>query len=97
MPGSRSWRYVFPSILFTCRRCDDADIAIQGVGAWFVQVGDLNTVHHLWQFANLEERSRRREQSWAIEGWSDTVHKTVPLIQSMQSRILVPCEWSPVA
>jgi len=70
---------------------------MEGVGAWFCQVGDLNTVHHLWQFANLEERKVRREQSWNIEGWGETVHKTVPLIQTMKSRILVPCSWSPVA
>lgn len=70
---------------------------MEGVGAWFVQVGDLNTVHHLWQFANLEERKIRREQSWNVEGWGETVHKTVPLIQTMKSRILVPCSWSPVA
>ncbi|KAI9712257.1 MAG: hypothetical protein M1828_001700 [Chrysothrix sp. TS-e1954] len=70
---------------------------MEGVGAWFVQIGDLNTVHHLWQFADLEERKSRREMSWGIEGWSDTVHKTVPLIQSMQSRILIPMQWSPVA
>ncbi|KAH8703748.1 NIPSNAP1 protein [Talaromyces proteolyticus] len=69
---------------------------MEGVGAWFVQIGDLNTVHHLWQFANLEERKIRREQSWGIEGWADTVHRTVPLIQSMQSRILIPMPWSPV-
>ncbi|KAL4783041.1 hypothetical protein BJX76DRAFT_368696 [Aspergillus varians] len=70
---------------------------MEGVGAWFVQIGDLNTVHHLWQFANLEERKIRREQSWGIEGWAETVHKTVPLIQSMQSRILIPMPWSPVS
>ncbi|KNG80215.1 NIPSNAP family protein [Aspergillus nomiae NRRL 13137] len=69
---------------------------MEGVGAWFVQIGDLNTVHHLWQFANLEERKICREQSWGIEGWAETVHKTVPLIQSMQSRILIPMPWSPV-
>ncbi|KAA8645691.1 NIPSNAP family protein [Aspergillus tanneri] len=69
---------------------------MEGVGAWFVQIGDLNTVHHLWQFANLEERKIRREQSWGIEGWAETVHKTVPLIQTMQSRILIPMPWSPV-
>ncbi|KAJ5768311.1 Dimeric alpha-beta barrel [Penicillium manginii] len=69
---------------------------MEGVGAWFVQIGDLNTVHHLWQYANLEERKIRREQSWGVEGWAETVHKTVPLIQSMQSRILVPMPWSPV-
>lgn len=70
---------------------------MEGVGAWFVQIGDLNTVHHLWQFADLEERKVRREQSWSVEGWSDTVHKTVPLIQEMKSRILIPMPWSPVA
>lgn len=70
---------------------------MEGVGAWFVQIGDLNTVHHLWQFANLEERKVRREDSWRIPGWADTVHKTVPLIQNMKSRILIPMPWSPVA
>ncbi|KAF2503121.1 NIPSNAP family protein [Lophium mytilinum] len=70
---------------------------MEGVGAWFVQVGELNTVHHLWQFADLEERKVRREQSWGVEGWGETVHKTVPLIQSMKSRILIPCSWSAVA
>ncbi|KAH7037176.1 NIPSNAP-domain-containing protein [Microdochium trichocladiopsis] len=70
---------------------------MEGVGAWFVQIGDLNTVHHLWQFANLEERKVRREQSWKQEGWAETVHKTVPLIQTMKSRVLVPMPWSPVS
>ncbi|KAH8908134.1 NIPSNAP-domain-containing protein [Coniochaeta sp. PMI_546] len=70
---------------------------MEGVGAWFVQIGDLNTVHHLWQFADLEERKIRREKSWSIEGWAETVHKTVPLIQEMKSRILIPMPWSPVA
>ncbi|KAE8443704.1 hypothetical protein EG329_001476 [Mollisiaceae sp. DMI_Dod_QoI] len=70
---------------------------MEGVGAWFVQIGELNTVHHLWQFADLEERKIRREKSWNVEGWGDTVHKTVPLIQSMKSRILIPMPWSPIA
>ena len=42
---------------------------MEGVGAWFVQIGDLNTVHHLWQFASLEERRVRRVKSWGVEGW----------------------------
>lgn len=70
---------------------------MEGVGAWFVQIGDLNTVHHLWQFADLEERKARREMSWGVEGWGETVHKTVPLIEKMKSRILIPMPWSPVA
>ncbi|EME86962.1 uncharacterized protein MYCFIDRAFT_132457 [Pseudocercospora fijiensis CIRAD86] len=70
---------------------------MEGVGAWFVQIGALNEVHHLWQFADLEERRARREQSWSVPGWGETVHKTVPLIQTMKSRIMVPMPWSPIA
>ncbi|KAK4495493.1 hypothetical protein PRZ48_013825 [Zasmidium cellare] len=69
---------------------------MEGVGAWFVQIGALNEVHHLWQFADLEERRARREQSWSVPGWGETVHKTVPLIQTMKSRIMVPMPWSPI-
>jgi hypothetical protein len=70
---------------------------MEGVGAWYCQIGDLNTVHHLWQFANLEERKRRREKSWSVEGWGETVHNTLPMIQKMQSRIMVAMPWSPVS
>ncbi|KAH9829521.1 protein NipSnap homolog-like protein 1 [Teratosphaeria destructans] len=69
---------------------------MEGVGAWFVQIGDLNVVHHLWQFADLEERRARREQSWGIPGWGETVHRTVPLIQNMKSKIMIPMPWSPI-
>ncbi|KAF8477556.1 hypothetical protein BDZ91DRAFT_769602 [Kalaharituber pfeilii] len=69
---------------------------MEGVGAWFTQVGSLNMVHHLWQFGDLRDRQLAREASWSKKGWSETVHKTVSLIGKMQSRILVPLPWSPV-
>ncbi|KAK4543470.1 hypothetical protein LTR36_005613 [Oleoguttula mirabilis] len=69
---------------------------MEGVGAWFVQIGDLNVVHHLWQFADLEERRANREQSWSVPGWGETVHRTVPLIQTMKSKIMMPMPWSPI-
>ena len=47
--------------------------------------------------AMREERKARRELCWGVEGWGETVHKTVPLIQTMRSRVLVPMPWSPVA
>lgn len=69
---------------------------MEGVGAWFTQIGQLNHVHYLWQFSDLRARQLAREKSWNEKGWSSTVHKTVPLIKKMESRIMVPCEWSPV-
>ncbi|KAJ6264089.1 LOW QUALITY PROTEIN: hypothetical protein Dda_0230 [Drechslerella dactyloides] len=69
---------------------------MEGVGAWFTQIGGLNEVHYLWQFGDLRGRQLLREKSWQAEGWADTVHKTVPLIAKMQSKILLPLPWSPV-
>lgn len=69
---------------------------MEPVGAWFTQLGSLNTVYHLWQFADLYDRSKSREKSWSQEGWADTVHKTVPLINTMRSEILLPLSFSPL-
>ncbi|GAO50322.1 hypothetical protein G7K_4451-t1 [Saitoella complicata NRRL Y-17804] len=69
---------------------------MQPVGAWFTQMGRLNRVHHLWQFENLQTRKKQREECWQMEGWAETVHETVPLMDKMESRILVPLDFSPL-
>ncbi|KAF3907863.1 hypothetical protein ABW20_dc0106835 [Dactylellina cionopaga] len=37
---------------------------MEGVGAWFTQIGGLNEVHYLWQFGDLKGRQILREKSW---------------------------------
>ncbi|KAK9477904.1 hypothetical protein V1514DRAFT_343382 [Lipomyces japonicus] len=69
---------------------------MEPVGAWFTQIGHLNTVYHIWQFADLEHRKLSREKCWEIQGWADTVHDTVKLIQNMDSKILVALPFSPL-
>lgn len=68
----------------------------QPVGAWFSQLGRLNTVHHMWVYPDLETRKLNREEAWKEEGWAETVHSTVPLIQDMTARILKPLHFSPL-
>lgn len=68
----------------------------QPVGAWFTQLGDLNTVHHMWAYSDLEERKITREQAWQVDGWPQTVSQTVPLIQRMTTQILEPMKHSPL-
>lgn len=70
---------------------------MEGIGAWYVQIGELNTVHVMWQFADLVERERLRDESWALPGWEGTVKDTTAMTQLQKSSILVPCAWSPVA
>lgn len=49
---------------------------IQPVGAFFSQLGDLNTVHHMWSYPDLHARKKIREECWEIQGWADAVRKT---------------------
>ena len=49
------------------------------------------------RFAAGGDLTDERGESWSVEGGGETVHKTVPLIQTMKSRILIPMSWSPVA
>ncbi|ODV89916.1 hypothetical protein CANCADRAFT_97831 [Tortispora caseinolytica NRRL Y-17796] len=69
---------------------------MEPVGAWFSQLGALNSVYHLWQFADLEHRKISRQKCWELPGWSDTVHETVELVDIMQSDIMVPLSFSPL-
>jgi hypothetical protein len=59
------------------------------ITAWFVQVGELNTVHHLWQFADLEERRSQREQSWGVSGWADTVCLKIHIFGEEQEELIM--------
>ncbi|KAJ2776048.1 hypothetical protein H4R18_005889 [Coemansia javaensis] len=64
------------------------------MGAWFSQLGTLNQVHHLWQYPDLQVRKEVREAAWSEDGWPATVLNTVPLIQAMSSRIMLPMPFS---
>ncbi|CAO3643497.1 unnamed protein product [Mucor hiemalis] len=66
------------------------------VGAWFSQLGNLHTVQHMWTYPDLQARKTTREDAWKVDGWSDTVYKTVRLVDSMHSYILKPLNFSPL-
>ncbi|CAH1762859.1 1045_t:CDS:10, partial [Entrophospora sp. SA101] len=63
------------------------------VGAWFSQLGSLNCVHHMWQYPDLENRKITREKAWEVDGWAETVYKTVRLVQKMEANILKPLDF----
>eukprot|EP00842_Homolaphlyctis_polyrhiza_P006047 jgi/Hompol1/6443/HPOL_001708-RA len=69
---------------------------VQPVGAWFSQLGQLNYVHHMWTYPDLQVRKEMREKAWEADAWAQTVHKTVKLIDHMQSRIMRPLDFSPM-
>uniref|UniRef100_A0A3Q2NW38 Nipsnap homolog 1 (C. elegans) n=1 Tax=Fundulus heteroclitus TaxID=8078 RepID=A0A3Q2NW38_FUNHE len=68
----------------------------EAVGGFFSQIGDLYVVHHLWAYESLESRQETRNSAWQKAGWDVNVHYTVPLVNSMESRLMIPTKSSPL-
>ncbi|MGH0182647.1 UNVERIFIED_CONTAM: hypothetical protein FKN15_010235 [Acipenser sinensis] len=68
----------------------------EAVGGFFTQIGDLYLVHHLWAYKDLQSRAETRNSAWLKPGWDENVYYTVPLIRSMESRIMIPLKNSPL-
>uniref|UniRef100_A0A669CMU6 Nipsnap homolog 2 n=1 Tax=Oreochromis niloticus TaxID=8128 RepID=A0A669CMU6_ORENI len=68
----------------------------EAVGGFFSQIGSLYTVHHLWAYKDLQSREDTRNAAWQRDGWDEVVYYTVPLIQHMESRIMIPMKTSPL-
>lgn len=68
----------------------------EAVGGWFSQVGNMHHVYHLWVYKGLQDRNNTRQSAWKFPGWDECVRRTVPLIQTMESSILLPTPYSPL-
>nr|XP_027804503.1 protein NipSnap homolog 2 [Marmota flaviventris] len=68
----------------------------EAVGGFFSQIGQLYMVHHLWAYKDLQTREDIRNAAWHKHGWEELVYYTVPLIQEMESRIMIPLKTSPL-
>jgi hypothetical protein len=66
------------------------------VGVWSVEIGSLNTVAHLWGYRDPNHRAEVRKAAGADPGWRDTVGRLGPLMQAMESKLLVPAGFSPL-
>ncbi|KAL7986734.1 hypothetical protein Chor_013017 [Crotalus horridus] len=68
----------------------------EAVGGFFSQIGELYIVHHLWAYKDLQSREETRNAAWRKRGWDENVYYTVPLVRSMESRIMIPLKISPL-
>lgn len=65
------------------------------VGYFTTETGTLNTVVHIWAYADLNDRERRRAALWADPQWQVYAEKVLPWITRMESRLLKPTRFSP--
>lgn len=66
------------------------------LGYFHTEVGELNTMVHLWGYDSLDDRMRRRAALAAIPEWQAYLTRIRPLIRSMSNRLLVPAPFSPI-
>lgn len=66
------------------------------VGYFQTEFGTLNQVVHIWAYDTLDERARRRAQLWQDAAWLRYIPKVLPLIEKMESRLLLPAPFSPL-
>ncbi|MDF2995535.1 MAG: hypothetical protein K0R27_1172 [Xanthobacteraceae bacterium] len=66
------------------------------VGHFVSEIGELNHVVALWRYESMADREVRRARMLAHEPWQDYLAAIKGMIQSQQTRILVPTTLSPM-
>ncbi|MFL6630912.1 MAG: NIPSNAP family protein [Massilia sp.] len=66
------------------------------LGYFVTETGRLNNVIHMWGYADLEERDRRRNALAADTQWQKFLTAILPLLQSQESVMLRPTDFSPI-
>jgi hypothetical protein len=66
------------------------------VGWFTTDAGVVNEVVHMWRYADMGDRERRRAAMDADPAWQVFRNRTSHFVQSMRSRILRPTDFSPM-
>jgi NIPSNAP len=66
------------------------------LGYFHTEVGELNTMVHLWGYDSYDDRAARRAALAADPAWQRYLVRIRPMIESMTNRLLVPAPFSPI-
>ncbi|MFZ5674744.1 MAG: NIPSNAP family protein [Pseudomonadota bacterium] len=66
------------------------------IGYFQTEIGPLNHVVHLWGYEDLEDRARRRKRLAADPAWQAFTPRLTENIDTLENRILVPTDFSPM-
>ena len=66
------------------------------VGYFSSEIGPLNEIVHIWAYEDLNDRAQRRAKLAADPRWREVSPKLQALIETMENKILVPSEFSPL-
>jgi hypothetical protein len=67
------------------------------VGWWYSEFGELNQVIHLWAYESLDERVNKRAALYQDPDWLEGfVPIAFPMLEKMESKLLMPAAFSPI-
>lgn len=66
------------------------------VGYFTTEIGTLSQITHLWAYADLADRARRRQQLADDPRWQAFLPKLAETIEQAENRILLPTDFSPL-
>jgi hypothetical protein len=66
------------------------------IGYFTTDIGTLSAVTHLWAYADLEDRRRRRQQLAEDPRWHAFLPRLSETIEQAENRILLPTDFSPL-
>jgi hypothetical protein len=67
------------------------------VGWWYTEVGQLNQVIHIWEYATLDERTEKREALYNDPEWVENFLPTaLSMIEKQESQIMNASNFSPI-
>ena len=65
------------------------------VGYYTTEVGNVNEIVHMWGYADLGDRTKRRAAMAADPAWQAYLQKSRDYMKHMNNKILVPTTFSP--
>lgn len=90
-PGNiYQWAYFWDNALKENMRGSDNEF----VGAFFSDIGKLNSIYYVWAYPSLESRKHTRDLAFNHEKWSKHITDTQKICRSMNSQILLPLKFS---
>jgi hypothetical protein len=67
------------------------------IGYFCSEIGPLNQIVHIWAYPSLDERERRREALARDSEWQAFAPKIQALVEEMETKIMKPARFSPLA
>jgi hypothetical protein len=66
------------------------------IGFFTTETGTLCQVVHMWKYDGMGHREQCRLKLASAPGWSNYLDASMPLLRTLENRILVPASFSPL-